>query len=62
MSTSKYVLGGDRKFLAMVTGIDAASNDHARIWCKCKKDDRGDIQQQSSLSDEDLGVRTDKKH
>ena len=40
------VLGGDWKFLAMVTGIDAASSNHACISCKCKKDDRGDIQRQ----------------
>ena len=29
-------LGGDWKFLAVVTGIDSASSDHACIWCKCK--------------------------
>ena len=53
-----YYLGGDWKFLAMVTGIDAASSDYACIWCKCKKDDRGDIQRQWSMSNKDLGART----
>ena len=30
-----YYLGGDWKFLAMVTGIDSASSEYACIWCKC---------------------------
>ena len=46
-----YYLGGDWKFLALVTGIDSASSDHACIWCKCKKDERCDIQREWSLSD-----------
>ena len=54
----KYYLGGDWKFLAVVTGIDSASSDHACIWCKCKKDDRGDIQRVWSLSDKEQGART----
>ena len=36
----KYYLGGDWKFLAMATGIDSASCDHACIWCKCPALDR----------------------
>ena len=40
----KYRLGGDWKFLAMVTGIDAASSDHACIWCKCKTSERFDTE------------------
>ena len=53
-----YYLGGDWKFLAVVTGIDSASSEHACIWCKCKKDDRGDIQRVWSLSDKEHGTRT----
>ena len=54
----EYYLGGDWKFLAMVTSIDAASSDYACICGKCKKDDCGDIQQQWSLCDKYLGART----
>ena len=46
-----YYLDGDWKFLAVVMGIDSASSDHASIWCKCKKDERCDIQWEWSLSD-----------
>ena len=53
-----YYLGGDWKFLAIVTGIDSASSDHACIWCKCKKDERSDIHREWSLSDRDKGART----
>lgn len=53
-----YYLGGDWKFLAVVTGIDSASSDHACIWCKCKKDERCDIQREWSLSDQEKGART----
>ena len=53
-----YYLGGDWKFLAIVTGIDSASSDHACIWCKCKKDERSDIHREWSLSDKDKGART----
>lgn len=49
-------LGGDWKFLAVVTSIDGASSDYACMWCKCKKDDRGDVEW--SLSEKDLGART----
>lgn len=36
-----YYMGGDWKFRAMVTGIDAASSEYACIWCHCKKAERG---------------------
>ena len=51
-------MGGDWKFLATVTGIEAASSDYTCIWCHCKKDERGDIERQWSLSDKDKGART----
>ena len=34
----EYHLGGDRKFLAMATGINCATSTYACIWCKCKND------------------------
>ena len=46
------------KFLAVVTGIDAASSDYACIWCKCKKDERCDVTRQWSLTDTNCGART----
>ena len=42
----------------MVTGVDSASSDYACIWCKCKKDERYDVQRQWSISDTDKGART----
>lgn len=53
-----YYLGGDWKFLALVTWKDSASSDHACIWCKCKKDEQGDIQRVWSLSDKEQGAKT----
>ena len=38
-----FYLGEDWKFLATVTGIDSASSTYSCIWCKCIKDERGDI-------------------
>ena len=52
-----YYLGGDWKFLAVVTGIHSASSDHVCIWCKCNKDERCDIQREWFLSDQDKGAR-----
>jgi len=54
----KYHLGGDWKFLAMVTGIDAASSDHACIWCKCKTSERFDTEKERLFSDPTAGART----
>lgn len=31
----EFYLGGDWKFLAMITGIDSATVTHSCIWCKC---------------------------
>ena len=31
----RFYLGGDWKFLAMITGIDSATSRYACIWCKC---------------------------
>lgn len=56
----RYFLGGDWKFLAIVTGIDtySAISDFACIWCKCPKMDCADVTQEWSISDPELGART----
>ena len=53
-----FYLGGDWKFLATVTGIDSASSTYSCIWCKCRKDERGDIHRRWSLTDPENGART----
>ena len=51
----KFYLGGDWKFLAMVTGIDSAVSN---IWCKCPSLERHDLSQDWSNTDYDSGART----
>ena len=53
-----YYLGGDWKFLAMITGIDSATSTHACIWCKCPAIERYDSTQVWSISDINFGART----
>ena len=53
-----FYLGGDWKFLAMVTGIDSASSNHACIWCKCPALERYDSAQKWSIDDVRNGART----
>ena len=53
-----FYLGGDWKFLAMITGIDSATATHACIWCKCPAIDRYDSSQQWLISDTNFGART----
>ena len=53
-----YYLGGDWKFLAMITGIDSATSTHACIWCKCPALERYDCTQKWSISDVKFGART----
>ena len=53
-----YYLGSDWKFLAMCTGIDSATSDHACIWCKCTKDDRPNADEEWSITDTIQGART----
>ena len=47
----QFYLGGDWKFLAMVTGINSATSTHACIWCKCPSLERYDSTQRWSISD-----------
>ena len=39
--TIEYYLGGDMKFLAC--GIDAATSEHACMWCKCSNTEQWDM-------------------
>lgn len=54
----EYYLGGDWKFLAMVTGIDSASSTYACIWCKCPALERHISTQKWSMFDPKLGARS----
>ena len=54
----EFYLGGDWKFLAMVTGIDSATSTHACIWCKCPSLERYNCSQTWSISDSVQGART----
>ena len=38
--TVQFYLGGDWKFLALVTGIEAASSNFFCVWCKCPSDQK----------------------
>lgn len=53
-----FYLGGDWKFLAMVTGIDSATSTHACIWCTCPAFNRFDTSQTWPISDISKGART----
>ena len=53
-----FYLGGDWKFLATITGIDAATSMHACIWCKCPAIERHNSTQVWSISDINHGART----
>ena len=54
----EYYLGGDWKFLAMATGIDAASSTYACIWCKCPTNLRFDPDKVWSVTNTSEGART----
>ena len=54
----EYYLTGDWKFLALVTGLDAANAEHACIWCKCPKADRHKVSLEWSITDTTKGART----
>ena len=57
-----YYLGGDLKFLALVTGVASASLKYACIWCKVKNVERYNADKQWSISDTTLGARTIKEN
>ena len=58
----RFYLGGDWKFLAMITGIDSATSRYACIWCKCPSLERYDWSQSWSISDGDAGARSIKEN
>ena len=51
-------LGGDWKFLAIITGINSASGRYACIWCKCPAEDRHDVSKKWSITDPKFGARS----
>ena len=53
-----YFLGGDWKFLAIVTGIDSATSTYACIWCKCLSTERCLMDKQWSIVDSSKGARS----
>ena len=53
----QYYLGGDWKFLAIVTGIDSAKSEFTCIWCKCGKGERH-MSKCWSILDPAFGART----
>ncbi len=54
----EYYLGGDWKFLAVVTGIDSASSKYACIWCKCPALERHNSEEKWSILDPAHGARS----
>ena len=54
----QYYLGGDWKFLDIVTGIDSAKSEFACIWCKCGKGECHDMSKCWSILDPAFGART----
>ncbi len=54
----EYFLGGDMKFLALACGIDAATSNHACVWCKCHRNDRWDMSKDWSAFDASKGIMT----
>ena len=54
----EFFLGGDWKFLALVTGIDSACSTYSCIWCKCRADERHDPDKEWSIQHLTMGART----
>ena len=53
-----FYLGGDWKFLALITGINSASGCYACIWCKCPAEQWYDTSQTWSITDVNNGTST----
>jgi hypothetical protein len=47
----KFTLGGDLKWIALVTGINAANSDQPCPWCKFNKKKDEDLKKNWSISD-----------
>lgn len=61
LSVSFY-LGGDWKYLAVVTGIDSVSSTYVCIWCKCPSFERHDMSKEWSIVDAKRGARSLKEN
>ena len=55
---TEYFLGGDRKFLAICSGLKAANSSYSCVWCKCPNTERHNLQKTWSISDGNKGART----
>ena len=53
-----FFLGGDLKFLNVMTGLDACSSTYSCLWCHCSKSDRWDHRKQWSMINQASGART----
>ena len=54
----EYFLSGDWKFLAVITGLNAANADYSCIWCKCKSAERWNMEKEWSITEIENGART----
>ena len=54
----EYFLSGDWKFLAVITGLNAANAEYSCIWCKCKSAERWNMEKEWSITKAENGART----
>ena len=54
----EYLLGGDMKFLALVSGIESTTSTHSCTWHKIPKDESHNMKMKCSISDTQYGART----
>jgi len=47
----EYFLGGDWKFLAICSGLEAANSCYSCVWCKCPYTERHNLLKTWSISD-----------
>ena len=56
--TLDYYLGGDLKFLNLVTGLDSNASRYSCIWCKCPAEERYNTKMEWSMSNPLKGARS----
>ena len=54
----EFFLGGDLKFLNMISGIDSCSSKFSCLWCKCPSEERYNTALAWSMMDRMQGART----
>ena len=60
--TIDYFIGGDLKFMNMVSGIDSCCSSYSCVWCKCPSEEFCDISnRQAARSVEDISLCSKKK-